>query len=83
MSRSDAGALDLLGDVVVSITAQLGNARIPLSGVLAFAPGAVIPLDCAADAPATLLVNGVAVAIGDIVVDEAGVLSIEISRLSR
>jgi flagellar motor switch/type III secretory pathway protein FliN len=83
MNETDRSALGILGEVEVGITAQIGNARMPLASVLAMASGAVVPLDCAPDAPAMLIVNGVTVASGDIVVDDEGNLAIEIRELSR
>jgi len=83
MSGIDLTSLGILGDVEVSISAQVGNAHVPLATVLAFTSGMVVPLDCGPDAPATLIVNGVPVASGDIVLDDDGGLAIEIRELSR
>jgi flagellar motor switch/type III secretory pathway protein FliN len=82
MTVLDQSALGILGDVEVTISAQVGTARLPLASVIAFASGAVVPLDCAPDAPATLIVNGVPVASGDIVVDDDGRLAIEIREMT-
>ena len=74
--------LEALGDVEVVVSARLGNARLPLASVLSFAAGTIVPLDCAPDSPATLLVNGVAIAVGDLVATDEGGLAIEISAIS-
>jgi flagellar motor switch protein FliN len=83
-TRTDAGiGLEALGDVEVGVSVQLGRARLPLSSIVGFSPGDVISLDTKADEPATLLINGVPVASGEIVIDEDGVLSVEIGRMLR
>ena len=46
---------------------------------LLVAAGTLVRLDCAADAPVTLMVNGVAVARGDLVVTDDDELAVEIS----
>lgn len=78
MMRAFEPPLDTLGDVEVSVTARVGEARVALASVLSFAAGTVVPLDCSPDAPATLLVNGVAIATGDLVLTDEGSLAIEI-----
>lgn len=76
-------ALEALGDVEVGVSVQLGRAKLPLSSIVAFSTGDVVSLDTGAEEPVTLLVNGVPVATGDIVVDDDGVLSVEIGRMLR
>lgn len=65
VSRS---GLDMLRDVAMEVTAQIGSTRMTISELLALADGAVIELDRAAGAPADLLVNGHLIARGEIVV---------------
>ena len=60
--------LDMLRDVAMEVTAQIGSTRMTISELLALADGAVIELDRAAGAPADLLVNGHLIARGEIVV---------------
>jgi len=78
MTRSAEPLLDVLGDVQVAVSARLGSANVPLSVAAAIAEGSVVPLDCAPDAPVTLLVNGVSIARGELVVTDDGVLAVEI-----
>ena len=80
MIDGESTGLGVLREVRVSLRAELGNAHLTLGEVLALAEGCVVPLECAADAPASVTVNGVAVASGDLVVDEDGRLAIEIRQ---
>jgi flagellar motor switch protein FliN/FliY len=74
--------LETLGDVRVAVTALLGRATASIADVLKFAPGTVVPLDVRADAPVPLLVNGVAIASGDLVATDDGSLAIEIDEIA-
>ena len=71
----DPLGLDGLRDVPVSVTIELGRARLPLAEVLAMSPGTLIPLDRAAHEPVDLLVGGRLYARGEVVVvgDKYGV----------
>ena len=60
--------LDLLRDVNMDVTAQIGSTRMTISELLALHEGAVVELDRAAGAPADLLVNGHLIARGEVVV---------------
>src|SRR5438552_6671738 len=59
---------DLLHDVEMEVTAELGRTRMSVRELLSLAPGAVIELDRAAGGPADLLVNGRLIARGEVVV---------------
>lgn len=71
-------SLDDLAEVALDVRVVLGRASARIADVLAYAPGTVVPLDMAPDAPVALLVNGVAVAEGDIVLADDGTLGVEI-----
>jgi len=60
--------LDLLRDVSMEVTAQIGSTRMTISELLSLAEGEVVELDRAAGAPADLLVNGHLIARGEVVV---------------
>jgi flagellar motor switch protein FliN/FliY len=60
--------LDLLHDVEMEVTAELGRTRMSVRELLALAPGNVVELDRAAGGPADLLVNGRLIARGEVVV---------------
>ena len=62
------GGLELLHDVEMEITAELGRTRMSVRDLLAMAPGAVIELDRVAGGPTDLLVNGRLIARGEVVV---------------
>jgi flagellar motor switch protein FliN/FliY len=65
---SDPAALDLLADVEMGVTAELGRCRMTMRELLAITPGAVIDLDRTAGAPVDVLVNGTLIARGEVVV---------------
>jgi flagellar motor switch protein FliN/FliY len=60
--------LELLRDVAMDVTAQIGSTRMTVSELLSLSDGAVIELDRSAGAPADLLVNGHLIARGEVVV---------------
>ncbi len=73
---SAAGAptwgIDMLRDVEMEVTCELGRTRMTVRQLLALAPGDVVELDRLAGSPADLLVNGTLLARGEVVVvDEA------------
>lgn len=78
----DRISLDVLGPVALDVRVVLGRSSVRVSDVMAFAPGVVVPLDAAPHAPVALLVNGVAVAEGDIVLTDDGTLGVEIATLT-
>lgn len=66
--RRPGRSLDLLRDVEMEVTAELGRTRMTVRELLSLAPGAVVELDRAAGSPADLLVNGTLIARGEVVV---------------
>jgi len=62
--------LDILFDVPVNLTVELGSCKLPMRDVLQLNPGSVVQLDKLADEPVELLVNGKLVARGEVVVVE-------------
>ncbi len=60
--------LELLLDVPVSLTVELGSTKMPMKEVLALCGGSVVTLDKVAEAPVELLVNGKLLARGEVVV---------------
>lgn len=60
--------LELLRDVEMEVTVELGRTRMTVRELLTLTPGAVVELDRAAGSPADLLVNGTLIARGEIVV---------------
>jgi flagellar motor switch protein FliN/FliY len=62
--------LDLVLDVPVSLSIELGNCQLPMREVLQLNVGSVVQLDKQADAPVELSVNGKLIARGEVVVIE-------------
>jgi len=60
--------LELLLDVQVKLTAELGGAQLPMRDVLQLNPGSVVKLDRASSAPVDLYVNEKRIARGEVVV---------------
>jgi flagellar motor switch protein FliN/FliY len=58
----------VLYDVEMTLTAEIGRARLPVRQVLDLVPGSVLELDRTAGSPADVMVNGRLVARGEIVV---------------
>jgi len=72
--------LEVLHDVVMGVTVELGRTRMPLRDILTVVPGSVIELDRAASAPVDVLVNGTLIARGEVVVidEEFGIRITEV-----
>lgn len=66
--RSGSWGIDMLRDVEMEVTCELGRTRMTVRQLLALAPGDVVELDRLAGAPADLLVNGTLLARGEVVV---------------
>jgi flagellar motor switch protein FliN/FliY len=62
------GGLDLLHDVEMEVTAELGRTRMTVRDLLSLSPGAIVELDRTAGSPADLLVNGRLIASGEVVI---------------
>ena len=67
-AAADGRSLDVLAEVEMGLTAELGRTRMLLRDILNLAPGSVIELDRAAGSPVDVLVNGTLVARGEVVV---------------
>jgi flagellar motor switch protein FliN len=66
----DSSTLDLVLDLKVKVTVQLGSCQLPMREVLAIAPGAIIQLTQHASDPVGLYVNDKLIAYGEVVVVE-------------
>ena len=62
--------LEVLLDVPVKLTVELGACQMPMRDVLQLASGAVVQLDKVADTPVDLFVNQKRIARGEVVVVE-------------
>ncbi len=65
---SDTANLDLLLDVNLQVTVELGRAGLKFREVLNLAPGSVVELDRQTSEPVDILVNGSLLATGEVVV---------------
>ncbi len=81
-SKTEAGrgSLDMILDVVLDATVELGRSRLSVRDILGLGPGSVVELDKLAGEPADLLINGKLLARGEIVVidDDFGIRITEI-----
>ena len=59
--------LDLLLDVGIPISVEVGRAQLELSEILNLVPGSIVPLDKKSEEPVDLRVNGKLVARGEVV----------------
>ena len=62
--------MDIVMDVKVNVTVQLGTAELPMREVVELSPGAIIQLKQQAKDPVGLLVNDKLIAHGEVVVVE-------------
>jgi flagellar motor switch protein FliN/FliY len=62
--------LNLVLDVPVNLSIELGSCQLPMREVLQLSPGSVVQLDKPADAPVEMSVNGKLIARGEVVVIE-------------
>jgi flagellar motor switch protein FliN len=69
-SGTGVGNLDLLYDIPLEITVELGRTKLPIRKILELGPGAVIQLDKLAGEPVDILANQKLIAKGEVVVIE-------------
>jgi len=68
-TRPDGDAsLDVILDVSVTLSMEVGRARIPIRNLLQLNPGSVVELERAAGEPLDVYVNGTLIAHGEVVV---------------
>lgn len=70
-TNNAAGAgndLNMILDIPVQLTVELGRTRIPIKHILQLAQGSVVELDAMAGEPMDVLVNGYLIAQGEVVV---------------
>ena len=71
-SAGDAAApphdIDMILDIPVQLTVELGRTKIPIRHILQLAQGSVVELDGLAGEPMDVLVNGCLIAQGEVVV---------------
>lgn len=62
------GNMDLLMDVPLNVSVEIGKTKRKMKEILSFTQGTVIPIDKQAGAPVDIIVNGQLIARGDVVV---------------
>jgi flagellar motor switch protein FliN/FliY len=70
-STAGSGAgndINMILDIPVQLTVELGRTRIPIKNILQLAQGSVVELDALAGEPMDVLVNGFLIAQGEVVV---------------
>ena len=78
---SGGGTLDLLGDVELEVTVELGRCRLPLAEVARLGVGSVVELDALAGDPLVVYANGRRIATGEAVVVD-GQFGVRIQKVS-
>ncbi len=77
--------INLILDVAVTLSLEVGRARMSVRDLLQLTPGAIVELDRMAGEPLDVLVNGVRVARGEVVVvnDKFGIRLTEVVSQSE
>lgn len=68
MPNGTANDINMILDIPVQLTVELGRTRIPIKHILQLAQGSVVELDALAGEPMDVLVNGYLIAQGEVVV---------------
>jgi flagellar motor switch protein FliN/FliY len=85
VGQAPQGDISLLLDVPLQITVELGRTQLRIRNVLDLVPGSIVELDKLAGEPVDVLVNGKAIAKGEVVVidEEFGVRITDIASQAR
>ncbi|QPF73103.1 flagellar motor switch protein FliN [Roseateles sp. DAIF2] len=67
-SNAPGSDINMILDIPVQLTVELGRTRIPIKNILQLAQGSVVELDALAGEPMDVLVNGYLIAQGEVVV---------------
>ena len=67
-SGAPGNDINMILDIPVQLTVELGRTRIPIKHILQLAQGSVVELDALAGEPMDVLVNGFLIAQGEVVV---------------
>jgi flagellar motor switch protein FliN/FliY len=68
VSTAAGNDINMILDIPVQLTVELGRTRIPIKHILQLAQGSVVELDALAGEPMDVLVNGYLIAQGEVVV---------------
>jgi len=67
-TASEPQGFDMIMDIPVALTVELGRTKIPIRNLLQLAHGSVVELDGLAGEPMDVLINGTLIAKGEVVV---------------
>lgn len=67
-ARNVHNDIDMILDIPVQLTVELGRTKLPIKNLLQLAQGSVVELDVVAGEPMDVLVNGCLIAQGEVVV---------------
>ena len=67
-ANSAGNDINMILDIPVQLTVELGRTRVPIKHILQLAPGSVVELEALAGEPMDVLVNGYLIAQGEVVV---------------
>ncbi len=67
-ARKDDNGMDLLLDISLPVTVELGRTRMMIRDILHLAPGSVLELDKLAGEPVDIMINEKSIARGEVVV---------------
>ncbi|WP_369952033.1 flagellar motor switch protein FliN [Ralstonia syzygii] len=67
-SPTQRNDIDMILDIPVQLTVELGRTKVPIKNLLQLAQGSVVELDALAGEPMDVLVNGYLIAQGEVVV---------------
>jgi flagellar motor switch protein FliN len=66
--NAETTSLEMLLDIGLQVTIELGRARMTIKDILSLGPGTVVELNRVAGEPVDILINGKAIAKGEVVV---------------
>lgn len=78
--QAKAAPVDLLMSIPVTLSMELGRAKLPMKEIMGLKPGSVVELDRLTSEPIDILINGKLVALGEAVTagDKYGVRVIQV-----
>lgn len=68
VAAAEGSSMDLLMDVDLDLSVELGRASIPVRDVLQLGPGSIVELEKLAGEPVDIMINGKLIARGEVVV---------------
>lgn len=84
-AAGDGGGIDLVMDIPISVSVELGRVRIPVKSIVQLGQGSVVELEGRAGDPLDIYANGALIARGEVVIvnDRFGVRLTELVKQGR